>query len=99
LLQFVGSYQFLRKTFGWLTLALFAYVGAAILAKPHASEFLPATFVPRLHFTREYLAMLVALIGTRLSPYVYFWEASQRVERETLLGRRSDDSTAELKST
>ncbi len=97
--QFLGTYQLLRKIFGWLALALLAYLGAAILAKPHASEFLSATFVPRLRFSREYLAMLVALIGTRLSPYVYFWESSQRVEEETLVGRRSADSTEDLTST
>jgi Mn2+/Fe2+ NRAMP family transporter len=43
--------------------------------------------------------MLVALIGTRLSPYLYFWESSQRVEEETLSGRSAAQSHAELRST
>lgn len=82
-----GSYQLLHKIFAGLTLALFAYVGAAILARPHPGEFLWATVAPRLHFTREYLTVLVALIGTRLSPYLYFWQSSQTVEEEILIGR------------
>ena len=84
LIQTWGSYQLLQKIFAVLTLALFAYVGAAFLAHPHVSEFLRATFVPQLHWTREYLAMLVAVIGTRLSPYVYFWESSQKVEQQRM---------------
>jgi NRAMP (natural resistance-associated macrophage protein)-like metal ion transporter len=98
-LQTWGSYQLLQKIFAGLALALFAYVGAAILAKPHVSEFFWPTIVPKLHFTRSYLAMLVALIGTRLSPYLYFWESSQKVEREILIGRSAAQSTAELRST
>jgi len=99
LLQFLGSYQLLKEIFGWLALALFAYVGAAFLARPPAAEFLKATFVPHLRFTHEYLAMLVAVIGTRLSPYLYFWESSQRVEEEILLGRFKTSSIDDLRST
>ena len=91
-----GSYQLMQKVFAGLTLALFAYVGAAFIAGPHPREFLPATFIPHLHWRKEYLAMLVALIGTRLSPYLYFWESSQKVEQQTMLraggtGRRRSD--------
>ncbi|PYV85544.1 MAG: hypothetical protein DMG93_01090 [Acidobacteria bacterium] len=82
-----GSYQLLQKVFAGLTLALFAYVGAAFLAHPSAHDFVRATVWPSLHFSHGYLAMLVALIGTRLSPYLYFWESSQRVEEETIIGR------------
>lgn len=98
-LQTWGSYQLLQKIFAGLALALFAYVGAALLAKPHFGEFIWPTIVPKLHFTRNYLAMLVAVIGTRLSPYLYFWESSQKVEQETLIGRSAAESTAELRST
>jgi NRAMP (natural resistance-associated macrophage protein)-like metal ion transporter len=98
-LQTWSSYQLLQKIFAGLGLALFAYVGAAVLAKPDAREFLWATVSPRLHFTREYLAMLVALIGCRLSPYLYFWQSSQKVEEETLIGRTEAVSNARFRST
>jgi Mn2+/Fe2+ NRAMP family transporter len=92
-----GSYQLLQKIFATLALALFAYVGAAFLARPNPAEFLRATIIPHVHFTREYLAMLVALIGTRLSPYLYFWESSQKVEQHAVL-RRDLDSGQALRS-
>jgi Mn2+/Fe2+ NRAMP family transporter len=99
IVQAWGSYQLMQKVFAGLTLALFAYVGAAFLAHPHADEFLRATIVPKFQFRREYLLMLVALIGTRLSPYLYFWESSQRVEAEIIIGRSAATSKQELRST
>ena len=97
-LQTWASYQFLQKILGGLALALFAYVGAAFLAKPHLSQFVWPTILPKIHFTRDYLAMLVALIGTRLSPYLYFWESSQKVEQQTIIGRSAEQSSKELRS-
>jgi len=97
-LQTWASYQLLQKILGGLALALFAYVGSAFLAKPHLSQFVWPTILPKIHFTRDYLAMLVALIGTRLSPYLYFWESSQRVQ-QTIIGRSAEQSTKELRST
>lgn len=94
-----GSYQLLQKIFAGLALALFAYFGAAFLARPHASEFIWNTIAPKLHFTRAYLTMLVALIGTRLSPYLYFWQSSQTVEQETIIHSSKAGAHAELRST
>jgi NRAMP (natural resistance-associated macrophage protein)-like metal ion transporter len=98
-IQTWGSYQLLQKIFAVLALALFAYVGAAILAKPHFLDFIGPTFFPKLHFTRAYLTMLVAMIGTRLSPYMYFWRSSQTVEQERVIGRSKAASDAELRTT
>ena len=85
-LQAWGSYELLQNIFKWLAIALFAYVGATFLAKPNLSEVLRATFTPTLHFDRDYLAMLVAIVGARLSPYMYFWQASQEVEEKIAIG-------------
>jgi NRAMP (natural resistance-associated macrophage protein)-like metal ion transporter len=98
-IQTWGSYQLLQKIFAALALALFAYVGAAVLAKPHFMEFIRPTFFPKLHFTRAYLTMLVAVIGTRLSPYLYFWRSSQTLEQERVIGHSKAASDAELRST
>jgi NRAMP (natural resistance-associated macrophage protein)-like metal ion transporter len=98
-IQTWGSYQLLQKIFAVLALALFAYVGAAVLAKPHLADFIGPTFFPKLHFTRAYLTMMVAVIGTRLSPYLYFWQSSQTVEQERVIGRSKAASDAELRST
>src|SRR5690349_20063177 len=60
-LQIWGSYTFIRNTFRWLALALLAYVGSAILAKPELGEVLRGTFIPRIEFNREFLSLLVAV--------------------------------------
>jgi Mn2+/Fe2+ NRAMP family transporter len=87
-LQYFGSYSTIRKIFRWLALVLFAYVIAAILAKPDPVEVLKSTFIPRIQFNLEFLSIVVACIGTSLSAYVYTWQSNQEVEEEILKGRR-----------
>src|SRR5581483_211832 len=82
-----GNYALLKRVFRWLALALFAYVGAGFLPNPDWSAVAAGTFLPKLHFNAEYLAMIVAMIGTSLSPYLFFWQASQEVEEEMAIGR------------
>lgn len=71
----------------WLTLTLGAYVITALLLRPHWIPVLHATFVPRLPATPDGWSMLVAILGTTISPYLFFWQASQEVEEERALGR------------
>jgi Mn2+/Fe2+ NRAMP family transporter len=82
LFQLFGSYDQLRRIFRWLTLALFAYVAAAVLAKPDWVEVVRATVAPNVQFSSEFLAMIVACIGTSLSAYVYTWQSNQEVEEQ-----------------
>lgn len=86
-LQIWGSYRLIRNTFRWLTLLLLAYVGAAFLAKPDLEMVLRGTFVPRMRFDREFLSMVVAVIGTSLSAYLYTWQSNEEVEEEIAAGR------------
>ena len=87
-LQVFGSYAWIRRVFRWLALALLAYAGAAILAHPPAGEVVRATLWPHGPFGREYWAMVMAMIGTSLSPYLFVWQASHEVEEDVSLGRR-----------
>jgi NRAMP (natural resistance-associated macrophage protein)-like metal ion transporter len=87
-LQFWGSYRLIEQTFKWLTLALLAYIGAGVLARPDWGEVLRSTFVPTVRFDREFLEALVALAGTAFSPYLYFWQSNQEVEEKVALGRK-----------
>jgi NRAMP (natural resistance-associated macrophage protein)-like metal ion transporter len=101
-LQIWGSYRLIAKIFKWLTLALFAYVGSAFFAKPDMVQVLKATFIPRLSFDATFLSMLVAILGTTISPYLFFWQADQEVEEEISFGRvtraqRKGASDAEMK--
>ena len=88
-IQIWGSYRLIARVFKWLTLALFAYVGSAFFAKPDWAEVLKASFIPRLSLDAQFLATLVAILGTTISPYLFFWQASQEVEEEVQMGRRT----------
>ena len=86
-LLFWTNYRFIARTFKWLTLVLFAYVIAAFLAKPNWAQVLHATFVPYVEFTGAWWATLVGILGTTISPYLFFWQASEEVEEEVSRGR------------
>lgn len=88
-LQVWGSYRLIARIFKWLALSLFAYIGAAIIAKPPWREVLRATFIPHFSLDATYLLTLVAILGTTISPYLFFWEASQEVEEEIEIGRKT----------
>jgi len=64
----------------WLTLCLFAYVGALAVAHVHWGEALAGVLVPRLTWSADYLTTIVAIFGTTISPYLFFWQASQEAE-------------------
>jgi NRAMP (natural resistance-associated macrophage protein)-like metal ion transporter len=64
----------------WLTLALFAYVGTVLVVHIPLEEAVGGALLPDLSFKREYVAMVVAVFGTTISPYLFFWQASQEVE-------------------
>ena len=64
----------------WLTLALFAYVGTLLVVHIPLEEALAAAILPDLSFRSDYVAMVVAVFGTTISPYLFFWQASQEVE-------------------
>lgn len=88
-LLFWTSYRFIARAFKWLTLVLFAYVVAAFLAKPDWSAVLRSTFVPHIEWSSAYLATFVGILGTTISPYLFFWQASQEVEEERKMGRKT----------
>jgi len=83
------SYRHIARIFKWLTLVLFAYVITAFLAHPHWREVLTGTFFPHIEWTAGYLATVLGVLGTTISPYLFFWQASQEVEEERAMGRRT----------
>jgi len=86
-LLFFSSYRQIARIFKWLTLVLFAYVVAAFLARPDWHSVLGATFVPHVEWSSAFLATFVGILGTTISPYLFFWQASQEVEEERAQGR------------
>src|SRR5690349_11196910 len=97
-----SSYYVLARIFKWLTLVLFAYVLAAFLAKPDWAAVIHSTLVPRVEWSGRYWATLVGIFGTTISPYLFFWQASQEVEEEREQGKltveaRSGATVSELR--
>ncbi len=86
-----GSYALLLKIFKWLTLVLFAYVIAAFLAKPVWLDVLKGTLLPSISFKADYLFTFVAIMGTTISPYLFFWQAAQEVEADEALNKDIGD--------
>jgi NRAMP (natural resistance-associated macrophage protein)-like metal ion transporter len=70
-----------------LTLVLFAYAATAFNVKIPWGEVAAATFIPHVSFTRDFTLMLVAIFGTTISPYMFFWQASLEAEERKLRGK------------
>ena len=83
------SYATFALWLKWLTAVLFAYVISAFLAHPNWANALRDTLVPRLSLDAAFVSTLVGILGTTISPYLFFWQASQEVEEERALGRRT----------
>ncbi len=79
-------YRKIAAIFKWLTLALFSYIATFLVIRPEARALLTATFLPNLHLVWQpaYLLTLVAVFGTTISPYLFFWQASEEAEEQTL---------------
>jgi Mn2+/Fe2+ NRAMP family transporter len=88
-IQIWGSYRLLANIFKWLTLSLVAYVGAAFFAHPNVVEVLKGTLIPTVRFDSRFLSVLVAILGTTISPYLFFWQASQEVEEDIAAGKKT----------
>ncbi len=89
IVQIWGSYRLIASVFKWLTLSLLAYIGAAFFAHPDFTAVLRGTFVPQFRLDSKFLSILVAILGTTISPYLFFWQSSQEVEEEIAMGRTS----------
>jgi NRAMP (natural resistance-associated macrophage protein)-like metal ion transporter len=83
-LQIAVPYTKYVRYLKWLTLALLAYVATAIVVGEPKWEAIRATFLPSFSLHGEYLTALVAVLGTTLSPYLFFWQASEEVEDVTV---------------
>jgi NRAMP (natural resistance-associated macrophage protein)-like metal ion transporter len=84
---FWSSYRQIARIFKWITLVLLAYVATAFFAGVDWHHALLATFLPEPVWSRDYLEVLVGILGTTISPYLFFWQASEEVEEERAMGR------------
>lgn len=82
LLEVFVSYKRYSSLLKWISLVLLVYVFTALTAKQDWGLIVKNTLVPSISFDSVYLMMLVGFIGTTISPYLFFWQASEEVEEE-----------------
>lgn len=103
LLQIFTTYARYAKILKYLTLALFSYVFTAFAVHMDWGSAFSHTVVPSLTFSRDQIFLLCAILGTTISPYLFFWQTSQEVEEKILKGentieeRKNDVTPKELK--
>jgi NRAMP (natural resistance-associated macrophage protein)-like metal ion transporter len=103
-LQIFTPYVRYAKYLKWLAMVLFAYVFSALMAHLNWHTILSATAVPHLSFNKTELLLVAAILGTTISPYLFFWQTSQEVEEQILRGkatlhqRRTATDKSEIRS-
>ena len=80
-------YQQIANVLKWLVLVLFAYPITAFVVGADSSRVVHDTLVPSMPHTRDEWSTLVAILGTTISPYLFFWQASEEVEEEKAAGQ------------
>ena len=101
-MQIFTPYEKYAKYLKWLALILFTYIFAAFLADIDWSVALKAAITPTIVFEKEQLILICAILGTTISPYLFFWQTSQEVEEQILQGKtniasRQGTNTKEIK--
>jgi len=87
LLQIFTPYVRYAKYLKWLAMVLLAYVFSALMAHLNWHEVLHQATIPHLAFNKDELLLLAAILGTTISPYLFFWQTSQEVEEQILQGK------------
>jgi NRAMP (natural resistance-associated macrophage protein)-like metal ion transporter len=82
IVQIFVPYKKYVKILKYLTISLFAYIATAVIVGGNLEHLLIATVVPHIEFSPEFAMMFVAMLGTTISPYLFFWQASEEAEEE-----------------
>ena len=88
-LQIFSTYQNYAKYLKWLAMILLAYVFSALLVDLDWLQIIQSTVIPTITFSRDQIFLITAILGTTISPYLFFWQTSQEVEEEILAGKKT----------
>lgn len=86
-LEIFVSYHVYSRVLKYLTFSLFAYIITLFVVKQDWGSIVSSTLIPKIHFTKDYLMNIIALLGTTISPYLFFWQAGEEVEEEVEKGQ------------
>jgi NRAMP (natural resistance-associated macrophage protein)-like metal ion transporter len=89
ILQIFMPYARYAKYLKWLALVLLAYIASALLAHLNWNDVLKHAAVPTITWSKEQILLICAILGTTISPYLFFWQTSQEVEQEIMDGKTS----------
>lgn len=87
LLQVFIPYNQYAKYLKWLAISLFAYVATGLIIHMNWGEIIYRGIIPSITFSKEQLLLITAILGTTISPYLFFWQTSQEVEEEISQGK------------
>jgi NRAMP (natural resistance-associated macrophage protein)-like metal ion transporter len=102
LLQVLTPYARYARYLKWLAMVLLAYILSAVLAHPDWNTVLKHSVVPHISFNKDQLLLVCAILGTTITPYLFFWQTSQEIEEEIAVGKttlkqRAGSDAGELK--
>ena len=86
-LQIFTTYEKYAKYLKWLALILLSYIFSAISVNLNWADLFKNAFVPSISFTKDQIFIICAILGTTISPYLFFWQTSQEVEEQILDGK------------
>jgi Mn2+/Fe2+ NRAMP family transporter len=104
-----GSFEAIARVFKFLCFSLLAYIVVLAFVNVDWGDVVFHTFVPHIEFTRTYIALLIAILGTTISPYLFFWQSAHRIEElrsepeggeraVALKERRADDARLKVRT-
>jgi NRAMP (natural resistance-associated macrophage protein)-like metal ion transporter len=90
-LEILLPYERYAKVLRWLTLSLAAYIAVLFVIDVNWGSVLRQTLIPKISWNRAQIAVLIAILGTTISPYLFFWQTSEEVEEKQLEKKHAVD--------
>lgn len=103
MLQIFTPYARYARYLKWLAMILLSYIMSSVLAHLNWHQVLQHSYIPSLHFSKDEILLLCAILGTTISPYLFFWQTSQEVEEQIMQGKttiraRRHTDTSDIRS-
>ncbi len=96
ILEIFTSYKVYASILKWLSAVLLSYLITVFIVEEPWIQILKATFVPHIEFNFPFLFIITGVLGTTITPYMFFWQASEEVEEEKEIGLRKEDGRPKI---
>lgn len=88
-LEILVPYRIYTKYLKWLVIAIFSYIATGLIINMNWSLLLKDGFIPQITFSRNQILLITGILGTTISPYLFFWQTSQEIEEEISMGKKT----------